>query len=106
MPSDRAALGSGGAIDPFIFRLAIFALAVIVGYYVVGAAPLPAHAADVGHQRDLLGHCGWRPLGRHRSKLAVVRAPPEFGFALTLASVNIFGGSRHRADAVHVQEKG
>ncbi len=25
----------GGAIDPFIFRLAIFALPVIVGYYVV-----------------------------------------------------------------------
>ena len=26
---------SGGEIDPFVFRLAIFALAVFVGYYVV-----------------------------------------------------------------------
>ena len=26
---------TGGAIDPFVFRLAIFALAVFVGYYVV-----------------------------------------------------------------------
>ncbi|MGB7092238.1 MAG: NAD(P) transhydrogenase subunit alpha, partial [Methylovirgula sp.] len=26
---------SGGAIDPFVFRLAIFVLAVFVGYYVV-----------------------------------------------------------------------
>ena len=26
---------TGGAIDPFVFRLAIFVLAIFVGYYVV-----------------------------------------------------------------------
>jgi H+-translocating NAD(P) transhydrogenase subunit alpha len=35
--------GSGGAIDPFVFRLAIFALAVFVGYYVVWSVTPALH---------------------------------------------------------------
>ena len=47
-----------GAIDPFVFRLAIFVLAIFVGYYVVwSVTPGAAHAADVGDERDLVGHC-------------------------------------------------
>src|ERR671936_806789 len=38
-----AAAASGGAIDPFIFRLAIFVLAVIVGYYVVWSVTPALH---------------------------------------------------------------
>ena len=34
---------SGGAIDPFIFRLAIFVLAVFVGYYVVWSVTPALH---------------------------------------------------------------
>jgi H+-translocating NAD(P) transhydrogenase subunit alpha len=34
---------SGGAIDPFVFRLAIFALAVFVGYYVVWSVTPALH---------------------------------------------------------------
>src|SRR6201993_404603 len=41
--SAAAHVASGGAIDPFVFRLAIFALAVIVGYYVVWAVTPALH---------------------------------------------------------------
>ena len=34
---------TGGAIDPFVFRLAIFALAVFVGYYVVWSVTPALH---------------------------------------------------------------
>jgi len=34
---------SGGAIDPFVFRLAIFVLAVFVGYYVVWSVTPALH---------------------------------------------------------------
>src|SRR3546814_12121000 len=34
---------SGGAIDPFVFRLAIFVLAIFVGYYVVWSVPPALH---------------------------------------------------------------
>ena len=34
---------AGGAIDPFVFRLAIFALAVFVGYYVVWSVTPALH---------------------------------------------------------------
>ena len=39
----RATRPSGGAIDPFVFRLAIFALAVFVGYYVVWSVTPALH---------------------------------------------------------------
>src|SRR5271163_1368070 len=38
-----AQVGAGGAIDPFVFRLAIFALAVFVGYYVVWSVTPALH---------------------------------------------------------------
>ncbi|WP_293853050.1 proton-translocating transhydrogenase family protein, partial [uncultured Alsobacter sp.] len=34
---------TGGAIDPFVFRLAIFVLAVFVGYYVVWSVTPALH---------------------------------------------------------------
>ena len=34
---------TGGAVDPFVFRLAIFALAVCVGYYVVWSVTPALH---------------------------------------------------------------
>ena len=34
---------SGGAIDPFVFQLAIFALAIFVGYYVVWSVTPALH---------------------------------------------------------------
>ena len=37
------AAASGGAIDPFVFRLAIFVMAVFVGYYVVWSVTPALH---------------------------------------------------------------
>ncbi|RWH63457.1 MAG: NAD(P) transhydrogenase subunit alpha, partial [Mesorhizobium sp.] len=34
---------SGGAIDPFVFRFAIFVLAIFVGYYVVWSVTPALH---------------------------------------------------------------
>jgi NAD(P) transhydrogenase subunit alpha len=86
---------SGGLIDPFIFRLAIFALAVCVGYYVVWAVTPALHTPlmsvtnaissvivvgallSIGVGVEAVGS-GWARV---------------FGFiAVMLASVNIFGG--------------
>jgi NAD/NADP transhydrogenase alpha subunit len=45
--ADMAAAGAhavtGGAIDPFVFRLSIFVLAVLVGYYVVWSVTPALH---------------------------------------------------------------
>ena len=92
--SVAASIATGGAIDPFVFRLAIFALAVFVGYYVVWSVTPALHTPlmsvtnaissvivvgallSVGVQAS--GGSGWAKF---------------FGFvALVLASVNIFGG--------------
>ncbi|MEJ0096861.1 MAG: proton-translocating transhydrogenase family protein [Bauldia sp.] len=88
---------TGGAIDPFIFRLSIFVLAIFVGYYVVWSVTPALHtplmsvtnaissviivgallAVSVSLIGGNSGH--WWARG--------------FGFvALILASVNIFGG--------------
>ncbi|MHB2165520.1 proton-translocating transhydrogenase family protein [Alsobacter sp. R-9] len=89
---------TGGAIDPFVFRLAIFVLAVFVGYYVVWSVTPALHTPlmsvtnaissvivvgallAVGVDAGQIGDDGpiWARL---------------LGFvALILASVNIFGG--------------
>ena len=104
--ADQAALAaggmahaaSGGAIDPFVFRLAIFALAVFVGYYVVWQVTPALHTPlmsvtnaissvivvgallSVGVDASVAGDDG--PLWARGLGL----------IALILASVNIFGG--------------
>src|ERR1700754_2831191 len=86
------------AIDPFVFRLALFVLAIFVGYYVVWAVTPALHTPlmsvtnaissvivvgallSVGVEAARIGDDGplWARI---------------FGFiALILASVNIFGG--------------
>ncbi len=93
-----AATGSaatGGAIDPFVFRLAIFALAVFVGYYVVWSVTPALHTPLMSVTNAI-------------SSVIVVGALLSVGvpaidsgstfarfvgfLALILASVNIFGG--------------
>ena len=89
---------TGGAIDPFVFRLSIFVLAIFVGYYVVWSVTPALHtplmsvtnaissviivgallAVGITAAEAVGGGTGW------------ARA---FGFiALVLASVNIVGG--------------
>ncbi len=92
-----AHMATGGAIDPFVFRLAIFALAVFVGYYVVWSVTPALHTplmsvtnaiSSVIVVGALLSVGVNVTANDHGSFLARV-----FGFiALILASVNIFGG--------------
>ncbi|MDE3175820.1 MAG: NAD(P) transhydrogenase subunit alpha [Pseudomonadota bacterium] len=86
---------TGGAIDPFVFRLAIFALAVFVGYYVVWSVTPALHTPLMSVTNAISSVI---VVGALLSVgVAGVNAGSNFakfvGFvALCLASVNIFGG--------------
>jgi NAD(P) transhydrogenase subunit alpha len=86
---------SGGAIDPFVFRLAIFALAVFVGYYVVWSVTPALHTPLMSETNAISSVI---VVGALLSVgVAAVDSGSIFarfvGFvALILASVNIFGG--------------
>ena len=93
---------SGGAIDPFIFRLAIFVLAIFVGYYVVWSVTPALHTPlmSVTNAISSVIVVG-ALLSVGVDAVATVAGPEDngpawariFGFiALVLASVNIFGG--------------
>jgi NAD(P) transhydrogenase subunit alpha len=89
---------SGGAIDPFVFRLAIFALAVFVGYYVVWQVTPALHTPLMSVTNAISSVI---VVGALLSVGVDASTPGDdgplwarvFGFiALILASVNIFGG--------------
>jgi H+-translocating NAD(P) transhydrogenase subunit alpha len=86
---------SGGAIDPFVFRFAIFVLAVCVGYYVVWSVTPALHTPLMSVTNAISSVI---VVGALLSVgVAGVNAGSNFakfvGFiALILASVNIFGG--------------
>ena len=88
---DAANALSGGAIDPFVFRFAIFVLAIFVGYYVVWSVTPALHTplmAVTNAISSVIVVGALLAVGISASGLAT-----GFGFvALTLASVNIFGG--------------
>jgi NAD(P) transhydrogenase subunit alpha len=97
--SDAADLAAqaGGAIDPFVFRLSIFVLAVFVGYYVVWSVTPALHTPLMSVTNAIssvivvgaLLAVGVPLLGDDSGPIWA-RA---LGFiALTFASVNIFGG--------------
>ncbi|MGH6838538.1 MAG: NAD(P) transhydrogenase subunit alpha [Methylocella sp.] len=91
-----ASVASGGVIDPFIFRLAIFALAVIVGYYVVWAVTPALHTPLMSVTNAISSVIVVGALlsaGIDASADDGSSTARMFGFlALTLASINIFGG--------------
>jgi NAD(P) transhydrogenase subunit alpha len=79
------------AVDPFVFRLAIFVLAIFVGYYVVWSVtpalhtPLMSVTNAISSVIIVGALIAAGPQGFEVSKL--------FGLiAIALASVNIFGG--------------
>jgi NAD(P) transhydrogenase subunit alpha len=91
-----AQAATGGAIDPFVFRFAIFVLAVFVGYYVVWSVTPALHTPLMSVTNAIssvivvgaLLAVGIDLVGETGSGWARV-----FGFvALVLASINIFGG--------------
>ncbi len=85
------------AVDPFVFRLSIFVLAVFVGYYVVWSVTPALHTPlmSVTNANSSVIVVG------ALLAVSVQVASGDFGtiwakvlgfFALVLASVNIFGG--------------
>ncbi len=86
---------TGGAIDPFIFRLSIFVLAIFVGYYVVWSVTPALHTPlmSVTNAISSVIVVG-ALLAVGVSQVADTDWTSKiFGFiALILASVNIFGG--------------
>ena len=88
---------SGGAIDPFVFRLAIFALAVFVGYYVVWSVTPALHTPLMSVTNAISSVIVVGALLAVGVALVANDDGPlwarALGFvALTFASVNIFGG--------------
>ncbi len=94
--SAAAQMASGGMIDPFVFRLAIFALAVIVGYYVVWAVTPALHTPLMSVTNAISSVIVVGALlstGTNPDSGIGAGVARFFGFlALALASVNIFGG--------------
>jgi len=88
---DAAHALSGGAIDPFVFRFAIFVLAIFVGYYVVWSVTPALHTplmAVTNAISSVIVVGALLAVGIAASGIAA-----GFGFvALMLVSVNIFGG--------------
>ena len=82
---------SGGAIDPFVFRFAIFVLAIFVGYYVVLSVTPALHTplmAVTNAISSVIVVGALLAVG-----VSAAGAATGFGFiALVLVSVNIFGG--------------
>ena len=93
-----ASAATGGAIDPFVFRFAIFVLAIFVGYYVVWSVTPALHTPLMSVTNAISSVIVVGAL------LAVGVSTADsldsgplwartFGFlALILASINIFGG--------------
>ena len=88
-------VASGGAIDPFVFRLAIFALAVFVGYYVVWSVTPALHTPLMSETNAISSVIVVGAL----LSVGVAAIDSGSGFArfvgfiaLILSSINIFGG--------------
>jgi NAD(P) transhydrogenase subunit alpha len=86
---------TGGAIDPFVFRLAIFVLAVCVGYYVVWSVTPALHTPLMSVTNAISSVIVVGALLAVGVDLAAEGTGFARGFGfigLILASVNIFGG--------------
>lgn len=85
----------GGAIDPFTFRLAIFVLAIFVGYFVVWSVTPALHTPLMSVTNAISSVIVVGALLAVGVHLATDASwvSKLFGFiALVFASVNIFGG--------------
>ena len=94
---DAAHAASAGAVDPFVFRLSIFVLAVFVGYYVVWSVTPALHTPLMSVTNAISSVIVVGALLAVGVALVADDAGPlwarALGFvALVFASVNIFGG--------------
>jgi H+-translocating NAD(P) transhydrogenase subunit alpha len=90
-----ASEGVGGAVDPFMYRLMVFAMAIFVGYYVVWSVTPALHTPLMAVTNAISSVIVVGAL----LAAGVVGASAGswiakiFGFlALVMASINIFGG--------------
>jgi NAD(P) transhydrogenase subunit alpha len=87
---------SKGAIDPLVFQLAIFVLAIFVGYYVVWSVTPALHTPLMSVTNAISSVIVVGALlaaGVDASQSMDVSWARGFGFgALVLAAINIFGG--------------
>jgi H+-translocating NAD(P) transhydrogenase subunit alpha len=95
--SDGALRAIPDAVDPFVFRLSIFVLAVFVGYYVVWSVTPALHTPLMSVTNAISSVIVVGALLAVGVALVANDSGPiwarAFGFvALTFASVNIFGG--------------
>jgi NAD(P) transhydrogenase subunit alpha len=92
-----AQAASGGAVDPFVFRISIFVLAVFVGYYVVWSVTPALHTPLMSVTNAISSVIVVGALLAVGVALVADDAGPlwarSLGFvALIFASINIFGG--------------
>ena len=92
-----AEAASGGTVDPFVFRLSIFVLAVFVGYYVVWSVTPALHTPLMSVTNAISSVIVVGALLAVGVALVADDSGPIWarilGFiALVFASVNIFGG--------------
>src|SRR3954470_7481548 len=97
--ADQLAIGvagaTHGAVDPTVFRLAIFVLAIFVGYYVVWQVTPALHTPLMSVTNAISSVIVVGALLAVGVPLTAEGTGPAraFGFiALVLASINIFGG--------------
>ena len=89
------ATATNGAVDPTVFRLAIFVMAIFVGYYVVWSVTPALHTPLMSVTNAISSVIVVGALLAVGVPLTVEGTGPArlFGFiALVLASINIFGG--------------
>ena len=92
-----AEAASGGTVDPFVFRLSIFVLAVFVGYYVVWSVTPALHTPLMSVTNAISSVIVVGALLAVGVTLVADDSGPiwarTLGFvALIFASINIFGG--------------
>jgi NAD(P) transhydrogenase subunit alpha len=102
LPTAAWAASTGGDVDPFVFRLSIFVLAIFVGYYVVWSVTPALHTplmsvtnaiSSVIVVGALLAVGVEHAAGDLPDSIDGSIASKTFGLlALIMASVNIFGG--------------
>ena len=89
------AAGAAAGIDPLVFRLAIFVLAIFVGYYVVWSVTPALHTPLMSVTNAISSVIvvgALLAVGAGAAASGSTAALVLGGFALALASVNIFGG--------------
>lgn len=95
LPTAALAAGDADAVDPFVYRLMVFAMAIFVGYYVVWSVTPALHTPLMSVTNAISSVIVVGALLAVGVSLAASGSilAKLFGFlALVMASVNIFGG--------------